>query len=223
MTKMTWLILLIGSVLRAFTVAPAEAAQLPPIDQAGANIQQMGAEIFLERIDGCYLTQLYVSAGSNVIAGFPYTSGHFGDFGAEAGDHFAGAGAFLYVFDNCMQGELVKTWGTVSWSGSISYSRHHYSATGIASVLECIEPAGICDLRAVPLDLTWIIEPPAFEQSVDTTNDIHGSGVISNQGGATTSADISGTVDGEPIDTWTIVLVQVNTGHQTGLVHRPVP
>ena len=221
MSKRFWLIALITLVFGAFTALPAKADG-PPIDQAGATIQQLGAELLVERTDGCYTTQLYVAADSGVIAGFPYTSGRFGDFGAKAGDHLTGAGVYLYMFDNCSD-QLVKEWGTASWSGSISYSKHRYSADGIVTVDECILTGWTCDLRAVPIDLTWITGPPASSTGVDTTNDIHGSGVVSNQGGATTPASVSGTVDGEPINTWSIVFAQVNTGHQVGLVHDPVP
>jgi DNA-directed RNA polymerase specialized sigma24 family protein len=71
----------------------------PPLSVAGANRQFAGAEVGLERTNGCIRMFLYASAGRGLFAGYPYTSG--GDFGAKAGEILTGALLSLLEIDEC--------------------------------------------------------------------------------------------------------------------------
>jgi hypothetical protein len=213
----------VGLLLTLSYVGTTSVQAEPPIDQAGVVVQQVSGDLLLQRTNGCVTTEVFVSVSRNVVAGFPYTSGHFGDFGAEAGDHLDDVYLGGSESDTC-NGQLLRSWGTVSWSGSLAFSRHAVSATTVVTVQECVQvPDYECTVRDVAIDLTWIIVAPAFENVVDTTNDIHGGGVVSNQGSKTFSSTVSGSVDGEAIGNWPVALAQVNSGHQAGLVHNPVP
>ena len=89
------------------------------------------------------------------------------------------------------------------------------------TVLECI--TATCSLLDVPIDLTWVAQPPAIERVVDTVQDIHGSGVVSNQLGVTTPGTVSGSIDGIDMSLWTVSFVQINSGVQAGVGLTPTP
>lgn len=169
------------------------------------------AEVGFERTSGCITTSLYVAAGRSLVTGYSYRSA----------DRFESASLGLYEIDVC-QDILIRSWGTITpVVVDLSTSSHVFRASGVVTIQECIQSTGDCSSRDVAFDLTWAIDKPASERVVDTSNDIHGSGCLSNQLAATSSADLSGSVDGDSTSSWSISYAQVGWNVSAGVCHTP--
>lgn len=197
--------------LMVMSLASTAVAGQPPIVQQTVNTS-FNAESGLEQTSGCITTMLFVQAGITLTTGYSY----------QSADRIEAGAIGLLEWDVC-QDILLRSWGTTnSLTVEVAASRTVFRAAGDVGIQECDHVTGACFERVVSMDVTWTIDNPAFQRIVDTTNDLRGpSGCLSNQLGTTSTAALSGSVDGSSLASWSVQFSQVNWSVAAGLCHRP--